>query len=227
MGNRLKDLREQRGLSQEQAGAAMGMSKSGYVKIERGERKLSTDHLERAAKAFGVDLRDIVQNSVDARRLPADATPLADMPVVARNEVVSDRADLPVFVSARGGLREDSMIIGNEPIEYVKRPSPLWNVRDGYAVYISGESMSPAYEHGDMALVHPHRPARPGEDVIVIGSDEDGGTRYAVVKRLIKATNTEWHLRQFNPPAGEDRDFTLNRFQWPVCHVIVGSYRGR
>ncbi|MEP0149978.1 S24 family peptidase [Roseibium sp.] len=193
--------------------------------IGRGKPvKLPEDVREYVARRLGVD--EAMLGAKTSSRLPADATPIADIPVLPRNEVVGDHPDLPVFVSARGGLREDSMIIGSEPIEYVKRPEPLWNVRDGYAVYVAGESMSPAYENGDMVLVHPHRPGRPGDDVIVIGGDEDG-TRYALIKRLMKSTNAEWHLRQFNPPPGEERDFTLNRFDWPTCHLIVGKYSRR
>lgn len=53
--NILKALREAEGLTQEEAAEAFGLSKSGYVKIEGGERKLSSERMEKAAEVFGKD----------------------------------------------------------------------------------------------------------------------------------------------------------------------------
>ncbi|HUZ66721.1 MAG TPA: hypothetical protein VMU56_03560, partial [Beijerinckiaceae bacterium] len=62
-----------------------------------------------------------------------------------------DRHDrLNVFAAAEGGPGE--MVVDTDPIEVVPRPWFVKNVRDAYAVLIVGESMSPAYEPGHMAI---------------------------------------------------------------------------
>lgn len=54
MGNNLKKLRKAKGLTLPQAAKLMGMSYGGYVKLERSERRLASDHIARAAAAFDV-----------------------------------------------------------------------------------------------------------------------------------------------------------------------------
>jgi len=129
----------------------------------------------------------------------------------------ADRADLPVFASAEGG--GGAIIITSEPIDYVRRPEPLLSVRDGYGCYVIGDSMSPAYEQGDLLLVHPGRPVRPGDDCVFV-RDQGDGTQQALVKRLLRTTPEKWRVRQFNPA----KDFDLDRSQWQKVQLIVGKY---
>lgn len=68
MGNRLKILRLERGWTQEQAAAEFGLSRSGYIKIERGDRELTSDRIAKAAKIYGVRMAEIID----------DASPLSD-----------------------------------------------------------------------------------------------------------------------------------------------------
>ncbi len=78
---------------------------------------------------------------------------------VAGSLRLADRGDLPVYASAEGG--GEVILITSEPMDFIRRPEPLLSVRDGYACYVIGDSMSPAYEQGDLLLLHPGRPARP------------------------------------------------------------------
>jgi SOS-response transcriptional repressor LexA len=129
----------------------------------------------------------------------------------------ADRADLPVYASAEGG--GGAIIITNEPIDFVRRPEPLMSVRDGYGCYVIGDSMSPAYEQGDLLLVHPGRPVRPGDDCVFV-RDQGDGSQHALVKRLLRISPEKWRVRQFNPA----RDFDLDRGQWQKVQLIVGKY---
>lgn len=61
--NGLKRLRERAGMTQDQGAAAMGMSKSGLVKIERGERRLSDVHIRAAKRAYSASERDVLDAS--------------------------------------------------------------------------------------------------------------------------------------------------------------------
>jgi phage repressor protein C with HTH and peptisase S24 domain len=129
----------------------------------------------------------------------------------------ADRADLPVYASAEGG--GGAIIITNEPIDFVRRPEPLISVRDGYGCYVIGDSMSPAYEQGDLLLVHPGRPARPGDDCAFIRAQDDG-TQEALIRRLLRGTPEKWRVRQFNPA----KDLDLDRSHWQKIQLIVGKY---
>jgi SOS-response transcriptional repressor LexA len=128
----------------------------------------------------------------------------------------ADRADLPVYASAEGG---SGIIITSEPIDFIRRPEPLLSVRDGYACYVIGDSMSPAYEQGDLLLVHPGRPARPGDDCAFIRAQDDG-TQEALIRRLLRSTPEKWRVRQFNPA----KDLDLDRSHWQKIQLIVGKY---
>ncbi len=128
-------------------------------------------------------------------------------------------AQMPVYAAARGGSSE--MILTFQPVDWVRTPEPLATVRGGYGMYIVGESMEPAYEPGDIALVHPHAPPRPNRDAIIFR--EEHGATDAMVKRVRRVSADTWYLRQFNP----EQNFELKRSDWPFGHLIVGKYAGR
>lgn len=65
MGNKLKSLRKARSWTHDQAAEAMGMSRSGFIKLERGERRLTLDYISRAAKAFDVRPADVIDQDID------------------------------------------------------------------------------------------------------------------------------------------------------------------
>lgn len=130
--------------------------------------------------------------------------------------------DFPVFGSARGSnTGHGAIVMDSAPIEMIARPDPLSAVKGAYGVYIVGESMSPAYEQGDIALVHPGLPPRRGTDVILI-RDEPDGAQEVLVKRLVDWTDEEWTLAQYNPAD----TFHKPRRDWRLA-TIVGRYNRR
>ncbi|HLG86237.1 MAG TPA: S24 family peptidase [Alphaproteobacteria bacterium] len=161
--------------------------------------------LEALARVLGVGVGLLANGTPDA---PNDMRPDSDSP-----------RDLPVYGAAQGGS-DGAMLVSSEPIQRISQP--LATVRGGYGVYIVGESMSPAYEQGDVALVHPGLPPRRGADVILIRQEPDG-TRHVLVKRLIGWTEESWRLRQYNPAA----EFELPRAEWTEVQTIVGKYNAR
>ena len=128
--------------------------------------------------------------------------------------------DFPVYGAARGGSA-GSMAVDNTPIEHMARPDPLLTVSSAYGVYIVGESMSPAYEQGDVALVHPGQPPRRGTDVILTRADAHG-TPEVLIKRLVGWTDDQWQVCQYNPA----KEFDLPRAEWRL-ETIVGRYNRR
>jgi transcriptional regulator with XRE-family HTH domain len=143
------------------------------------------------------------------------------LPPAEVRTVTAGVRDLPVYGAAQGGP-EGAMVVSSEAIQWVHRPEPLLTVAAGYGVFVVGESMSPAYEQGDIALVHPSLPPRRGADVILIRHDPDG-TRHVLIKRLTGWSDDVWHVRQYNPA----RDFDLLRAEWHEVQAIVGKYHAR
>jgi transcriptional regulator with XRE-family HTH domain len=54
MGNHLKELRKEKGWTHDQAAAEMGVSRGQFIKLERGERKMTENYIRQAARAFKV-----------------------------------------------------------------------------------------------------------------------------------------------------------------------------
>lgn len=216
-GELVLEARLARRMSQEDLAELVGTSQQTIQKIESGEIKRT---------GFAAEIAAILDISIPLKKMPILIDPNVQQHVLFNKaELIADR-DLPIYASARGGSRHDSMIVSTDAIDYTKRPAPLVGVRDGYGIYVIGDSMSPAFEHADLALVHPHLPARHGDDVVLYGAASDG-SHFALIKQLLRASQTEWHLRQHNPPEGEAKDFRLAREEWQVCHVVVGRYRRR
>lgn len=213
MANRLKELRDGRGWSQDEAADALGMSRSGYVKWERGERGLSDEARTKIARLYGVSKAAVEGDE------PLPPEP----PVNFRSppQFLGER-NLPVFSAVEGG--PGVMVVSTDPIEFVPRPWYLGEVRDGYAVLVVGESMSPAYEPGDMAIVNPKLPIVRGRTYIF--ASEGNGEFKGTIKRLVGQTADYWEVEQHNPPSPAQKRFKLAKAEWPKALRVVGRYEG-
>jgi len=195
--------REELGLSQAQLAERAGTNQQTIDRIEGGSNSRAIPRV-----------LEVLQLGPDAT---AAVTRIVPKPVPIPGERTPRQ--LPIYASAMGGPGE--IIINYEPIDYVARPDPLASVRDGYGMYIVGDSMSPAFEQGDLALVNPHLPFQRGNDVLVFR--EMNGDVAAIIKRLVDASRDQWTLQQFNPP----KEIKVDREEWPRCHVIIGKYSRR
>lgn len=62
--NNLKALRKDKGWTQEEAAVELGLSLGGYRKLEYGDNRMTTDTIQRAAKAYRVSQGEIVSHTV-------------------------------------------------------------------------------------------------------------------------------------------------------------------
>jgi len=60
LGQRIRQVRERSGLSQEYVGRQLNMSPSGYGNYERGEREMSLETLSRLAGIFGKPIEHLL-----------------------------------------------------------------------------------------------------------------------------------------------------------------------
>lgn len=224
----VREWRKARGFTQQQLADAIGRDKSIISKLERGLSGITSATMNGIAKTLGANpsalhepppegtrpLREDEAGQVGAISIKKPRTQ-ADGRVTTG--LVGDRVDLPIYASAQGG--RTGMIISYDPIDWVKRPEPLFNVSSGFGMYVVGDSMEPAYRQGDMILVHPNRPANPGDDVLVVkrtGKDE----YEALIKTLARANGEAIGLRQHNPPD----EFDVPKSEIDTVYLIVGKY---
>ena len=109
--------------------------------------------------------------------------------------------DVPVRGTAAGTLGQGAVQLTSEPVDYVRRPPALAGARDLYAIFVTGDSMSPMHPHGELRFVHPHRPAAIGDTVLVVVSMGEHDTPEAYIKLYAKRTPEMIVLEQINPKA--------------------------
>lgn len=206
VGSRIRALREARKLSQSALARMAKVSQPVIAELESG-LQASSKKLPEIAAALGVNVSDL-----DERYQPAAFRPAPTF--------FSPDANMPVYAAAEGG--GGHLIVSTDPIEYVPRPHTLQAVEDAYAILIVGESMVPAFEPGDTAWVNPRLPRMRDADAIFYALGEAGYEK-ATIKRLVGWTDTDWTVKQWNPP----KSFKLSRLEWPKAHRVVGKFSRR
>jgi len=59
---KLKEFRALKGLSQEELADIAGLHRTYVGSVERGERNISIDNMERLASALGIKIKDLLNN---------------------------------------------------------------------------------------------------------------------------------------------------------------------
>lgn len=108
--------------------------------------------------------------------------------------------DVPVYGVTSGGPGIDFYLNG-EVIDRVKRPPAIAEAKDAYALYVIGSSMYPRFSDGELIYVHPNRPPRVGDDVVIQlhARDEGDTVGPSYVKRLVRRSASKLTVEQFNP----------------------------
>lgn len=210
MGNAdiIRAAREGLGLSQKQVAARVGMTQQSYEAIEAGRTQRSK-FLARIANVLSIDPATLDDHLKEE--------PAADP--ILKAEILGPR-DFPVHASAEGGPGE--IVRSAEPVDWIPRPAPVQHVKEAYGLIVTGESMSPEFEPGDVAIVNPRFPVI-GNTTCIFYAELNGEAR-ATIKRLRREATDKWLVKQWNPPDGMKQDFTLSRKEWGVCHRVLGKY---
>lgn len=208
------NARIEAGLSQPELAKAAGVSQQLISQIEAGVNQ-TTRKLPQIAKALGKlpsDLDPALGGGVDASaaRQPNASSPRPIEPDYSRETI-------PVFGSAMGGPDGRFEFNGQE-VDRIAAPPGLRGTKDAYAVYVVGSSMEPRYYEGETVYLHPGKPVRPGDFVLLqLKPKVDGDPYEGVVKRLVSRGTATVVVSQFNPPI----EITFATAEVRAIHKIV------
>lgn len=199
----IKELREKLKMSQADLAEAIGTSQPQIKRLEAGERTVSKKWAERLSPALHVTPEIILFGWPDSSEDPSKETNLGsnvfELPnAKIRDNVIGLGRKIPVYGQAVGGVDGEFLMNGSVLYE-VMAPPVLSHVSEAYAVQISGDSMYPRYEDGEIAFVDPKRRVRKGDYVIAQIRLEEHGPLLAYVKKFIRHNSIELVLEQFNP----------------------------
>ncbi|RVJ15541.1 helix-turn-helix transcriptional regulator [Sinorhizobium medicae] len=185
------------------AANALGIVTSTYRAHENGQNDFELGEAEVYGRKFNVDPLWLLTGT--DRRTSIPLPPATTLPEVhAPNarvgaKVIGQGEKIPVFGQAVGGVDGEFIMNGNVLYE-VMAPPILSDVSGAYAVSVSGDSMYPRYEDGEVCFVDPSRRVRKGDYVIAQIRLEESGALLAYVKKFVRHNSSELVLEQFNPP---------------------------
>jgi len=204
----LKEAMDRAGLNGAQLARLVDCQPPEISRLVSGARKITPAWARRLAPHLGVDPADLIFEA---------STPAASEGIYKPPPQFFGPRDLPVFAAVEGGTGD--LEVSTEPVELVPRPWYLGEVRDGFAVIVTGESMVPAYNPGDMAIVNPRLPFM--RDKVHIFTAEATNTHYmATIKHLVAVTPKVWKVEQYNPR----KTIELPRDIWTHARRVVGKY---
>lgn len=140
-GTRLKYLRKQDGLVQQDLANALGVSKSTISMYETGNREPDFETLEKIADYFNVDMATLFPSGNISLPSP---------------DVTEDTITFPVLVDVAAGYDRPAQILQNWEGEKIEVPRSFLHGRnpdDYFAMRVVGDSMYPDYQDGDVLLV--------------------------------------------------------------------------
>ena len=218
VARRLKELREQAGLTMRSVSDALGWSLTRYQHYEdRYKRKYLPFELARALEdmfvrqgvAAGAALQ--LAGLEGGQNLPQRAGAAAARPV-SLNASASQR-DLPVHSTFREGF-DGFWFVEGDAKEFVERPANLRGVANAFALYADGESMQPRYFAGEMLFVNPNRPITPNCFVAIEMNDGRGQ-----VRQFLRRTHDGIFVRRLHP----DTEQRLPASEVKRLYRITGS----
>lgn len=169
--NRIKSLREENHITQEELAKKMGLSKGIISLYEKEIRKPSLEIL--------IKLSEIFDCSIDYILCKTDI----------RNAVIN-LARIPILGTVKAGydwLAEENVI------DYITLKENIPNLKEYYALRITGDSMLPLLSEGDLVIVHDQDDVESGQTAVVLINGEE-----ATVKKIVK-TNEGIELHSMNP----------------------------
>lgn len=159
--NRIKELRKERGRTQQEIADFLGVTKQSVSGYETGKITPPTDVCERLANLFLVSTDYLIGRTDNPEQVQIKSFPTVRIPVLGR---------------VKAGIPADAI---TEIIDYEDIPEQLAKSGEFFGLRIRGDSMSPRILNGDTVIVRRQDTADNGDIVIALVNGHDG-----VCKRL-------------------------------------------
>jgi len=223
--NRIRALREERGLTQDVLAERIGTSKMQVSRLERGERRLTQGWMEKIGAALACHPAELLpsvglapRGRRERGRGPAsEVTPASDHQPLAAALL---RRDVPVLGTSRGGEGDlpAEFALNGEIVDFARRPPGIATLREVFALYVVGESMAPWRQPGDLVYCSRARQPRPGDyGVVELADEREGEPQAALLKRLVGRRGERVVLEQYNPPG----EIVLEQSQVKELHRVI------
>lgn len=196
VGETIRELREQRGYSQESLARLIGTTKQAICHYEKNRRKVSLEVASKIAEVLNVPVSRLIDIPTKRLNLLEGVGAIAHQSASSSEfsplvSVITDviPSVIPVIGTVRagaGGLAFQDHL-GHEPAYIEGRAD------DYFYLKVVGDSMAPQINEGDLALVRIQPTAENGELVVAIIDEEEG-----TIKKLLKKSGA-LVLQSFNP----------------------------
>ena len=167
MGERIKQLRLQKGLTQEELGKYIGVQKSAIRKYEKGSvTNLKRSSIETLAKLFNVTPSYLMCIDDDNN---------------FENNMIDNKRVFPLLGSVKAGY---DYLARENIISYISIDKKISDPENYFALKVVGDSMQPILYEDDIIVVHKQSDVESGQIAIVLVDGEEG-----TVKKVIKYDN--------------------------------------
>lgn len=109
--------------------------------------------------------------------------------------------DVPVRGTAAASHLKGAFQLDEAAIDWARRPPAMAGAKDLYALYVEGTSMEPEHRPGDLRFVHPGKPPRIGDSVIVQMKYSEADGIEATIGHLLRRSGTTLFIGKLNPAA--------------------------
>lgn len=176
LGMYLKNIRESLEYSTYDVNKLCDISQSYLSLMENGKRKPSAIILKKLAPIYNLDYLDLYEKAgyID----------------LIKDESKRNIATIPILGTVKAGydwLAEENVV------DYVTLKENIPNIKEYYALKITGDSMLPLLSEGDLVIVHDQDDVESGQTAVVLINGEE-----ATVKKVVK-TNEGIELHSMNP----------------------------
>lgn len=154
-GNRLKQLREAKGLSQSEVAKIIGVGRTTYLKWESGENQ-PTRKLDQLSRFFNVSIDYLLGKS--------------DVKAIKSKEQHGKGVKIPVLGRVVAGV---PIYAVQEILDYEEITPEMAATGDYFALQVKGASMEPTLRDGDIVIVKKQSTVDSGDIAIVLVNGND------------------------------------------------------
>ena len=183
-------------MSQSELARQSGKSQSSINVIIAGRVK-NPGGVENIAKPLGVSVNWLL--GIDIEK-PANNIKVVQAVKMGRpvNKATISRDFIPIKAIAAGDLMSGKAL-PTKDIGRIPWPPTFMGMEDVYSVFISGDSMSPAFNNKDIALISPYLPYGKGDIVVFVEKHSDHLNEKMSIKQFGGTEGGMTTFTQLNP----------------------------